>query len=739
MSQKGQFTITGFTEVKSLTGDVGGPVGATLSNIDVVGGTNIQTSGNPGTSTLTVSLIGTNDHAVQIGNLAGGLTSAALGLSGQFFAGTTGADPGWIGPLINGQLFIGSTGALPVAANITAGANIGVANGAGTITLKVSGTTNHAVQVGNGTGDLTSLAVGGLNEILIGNAGADASWSATPTVTTMNATTFSTIVAAAHLTMAGTTITAVGTDVNIPINITTQGNSNVIIGPNSLTLTTPLTVANGGTGANTLLIHGLLVGNTVGALNAVAVGATGTILTGATAADPVWSAALTNGQLLIGNTGNAPTAAAITAGANIGVANAAGSITLKVAGTTQYAVQVGNGTGDLTSLAVGATGEVLVGATGANAAWSATPTVTTLTATTLRTGDPAVAASCLSIAGTTITGTGTGADVGLTVTPKGTGALTLTTGDVVVTSGAIKLPTTSATVGQIQINAVKWLHAYGTSNTFVGQGAGNVTLTTANASSNTGIGYLALSALAGTNANEGSRNVGIGSSALAGVTEGSFNAGVGHNAGSSITTGTYNCMLGYNAATGSFTTGSYNVVIGASTAGAYTGAESSNIIIGYNITGTNGISNRLRIGKSNTNAAGGLTTAFIFGIRGVTTAQADAVAVLIDSDSQLGTVSSSIKVKQDVDDMGAASSPVMKLRPVTFRYKQHKDRVIKSYGLIAEEVAEVFPDIVVLDEEGNPETIQYHILPSILLNEIQKQQKIILELTARIEALEKRS
>jgi hypothetical protein len=118
------------------------------------------------------------------------------------------------------------------------------------------------------------------------------------------------------------------------------------------------------------------------------------------------------------------------------------------------------------------------------------------------------------------------------------------------------------------------------------------------------------------------------------------------------------------------------------------------------------------------------TRAFIAGIRGATTGNADAVAVLIDSAGQLGTISSSIRVKHDVEDMGNASDSLLDLRPVTFIYNGDASETIQ-YGLIAEEVAKVFPSIVVSDEDGQPETVQYHVLSILLLNELKKQQAMI--------------
>lgn len=99
---------------------------------------------------------------------------------------------------------------------------------------------------------------------------------------------------------------------------------------------------------------------------------------------------------------------------------------------------------------------------------------------------------------------------------------------------------------------------------------------------------------------------------------------------------------------------------------------------------------------------------FIAGIRGATTVNNDAVEVCIDSASQLGTTSSSLRVKQDVEDVRAASERILALRPVKFRYKQQAvlGDTTPQFVLIAEEVAQVFPELVVYDREGKPESVK---------------------------------
>jgi hypothetical protein len=97
--------------------------------------------------------------------------------------------------------------------------------------------------------------------------------------------------------------------------------------------------------------------------------------------------------------------------------------------------------------------------------------------------------------------------------------------------------------------------------------------------------------------------------------------------------------------------------------------------------------------------------------------------VVIDSNGQLGTISSSRRYKEDISDMGSASDRLLQLQPVTFRYKDAYTNGEQplDYGLIAEEVAEVFPELVVFNKDDQPETVKYRLLSSLLLNELQKQ------------------
>jgi hypothetical protein len=112
--------------------------------------------------------------------------------------------------------------------------------------------------------------------------------------------------------------------------------------------------------------------------------------------------------------------------------------------------------------------------------------------------------------------------------------------------------------------------------------------------------------------------------------------------------------------------------------------------------------------------------------------------VVIDSAGQLGTVSSSRRFKEDIQAMGDVSNGLMHLRPVTFRYQKPFADGSKpiQYGLIAEEVAEVYPDLVAHSADGQIETVKYQVLDSMLLNELQRVSKENQALQKHISRLE---
>jgi hypothetical protein len=197
----------------------------------------------------------------------------------------------------------------------------------------------------------------------------------------------------------------------------------------------------------------------------------------------------------------------------------------------------------------------------------------------------------------------------------------------------------------------------------------------------------------------GDSNTAVGSSALFYNVSGWFNTALGAGALSSNTTGSFNVAVGTSA--GSSSQGSWNIAI-------------ANI-------GSQNDSNTIRVGDNVMH-----TRTFVAGIRAATTVKNDAINVVIDSDGQLGTISSSRKTKVDIADMNDASAALMQLRPVTFHYKADRGpggpRL--QYGLVAEEVAEVYPGMVAT-KDGKPETVMYQYLAPMLLNEFQKQQRTI--------------
>ncbi len=234
----------------------------------------------------------------------------------------------------------------------------------------------------------------------------------------------------------------------------------------------------------------------------------------------------------------------------------------------------------------------------------------------------------------------------------------------------------------------------------------------------------------------GYNNTAIGYAALYSNTKGYYNTAVGTVAYANQSSGSNNTAVGYNAGPAyHYINGDGTIMIG-SKAGSQVTSGSSNIIIG-NI-GENTDMFTLRIGT-----LGSQQRAFIAGIRGATVTGGQ--AVVVDANGQLGVISSSRRYKQDIQPMGEASSPLMQLRPVTFHYKKAEADGSKpmQYGLIAEEVEQVMPGLVVYNKDGSPESVAYHLLPSLLLNEYQKQgreltaaKNELAQTTARLEAMD---
>jgi hypothetical protein len=236
----------------------------------------------------------------------------------------------------------------------------------------------------------------------------------------------------------------------------------------------------------------------------------------------------------------------------------------------------------------------------------------------------------------------------------------------------------------------------GSKNTALGRGA-LYNNTTANG--NTAIGYLSLN-----NNTTGPFNTANGNHSLYKNTIGVGNTAIGQSALFNNTTGFDNIAVGFNA-------------------GANLTAGGLNIYIGNPGVASEG--NTIRIGTSGKQT----TFTYIAGISGA--AVAGGVGVLIDTDGHLGTAVSSERFKENVKPMDKASEAVLALKPVTFRYKHDLDPAgIPQFGLVAEDVEKVNPDLVARDEQGKPYTVRYEAVNAMLLNEFLKEHR-------KVEALEK--
>src|SRR5438552_15306511 len=171
------------------------------------------------------------------------------------------------------------------------------------------------------------------------------------------------------------------------------------------------------------------------------------------------------------------------------------------------------------------------------------------------------------------------------------------------------------------------------------------------------------------------------------------------------------------------TTGSFNIALG-DNAGFSLTAGDHNIDIGNK--GVTGEAMTIRIGRVGTQ-----TATFIAGISGVTVA--GGVGVIIDTNGHLGTVVSSERFKDAIQPMDRASEAILALKPVTFRYKKELDPDgIPQFGLVAEDVEKVNPDLVARDDQGKPYTVRYEAVNAMLLNEFLKEHRKVQELEATV-------
>jgi hypothetical protein len=306
-----------------------------------------------------------------------------------------------------------------------------------------------------------------------------------------------------------------------------------------------------------------------------------------------------------------------------------------------------------------------------------------------------------------------------------------TTGQFNTAVGSNALPHNTTSSNNTAVGAGALFDSTGTRNTAVGRRALGASTT---GNDNTAVGG---SALAGnTTGNQSTavgvesllssqtgRNTAVGTSALRAVVTGGFNVAVGAEA-LGMAQGSSNVSAG-DSSLQSLTTGNGNTAVG-DFAGALLTTGSNNLYLAD--PGVSSENNTTRIGSAQTRA-------FIAGVRGITTGANNAITVMIDANGQLGTASSSRRTKTDIDDLGAGVAfKLQSLRPVQFRYKQPfaGEGQPLQYGLIAEEVEAVMPELVAYNAQGEVETVKYHVLPSLLLAEVQRLERDRHELTRQV-------
>jgi hypothetical protein len=236
---------------------------------------------------------------------------------------------------------------------------------------------------------------------------------------------------------------------------------------------------------------------------------------------------------------------------------------------------------------------------------------------------------------------------------------------------------------------------------------------------NTAIGFNALFLN-----NTGFNNTAVGSHALESNTSGSANTSAGVAALKNNTTGTVNTAIGV-AALDRNTTGSNNIAVGSGAGGSLNTGD-NNIDIGH--PGADQEANTIRIGMQ-----GIQTATFIAGVSG---GAVIGQAVKVNDTGQIGTAPSSVRFKQNIKPMDKASEAIHALKPVTFIYKKEIDSEgSPQFGLVAEDVEKVNPDLVTRDKQGKPYTVRYEAVNAMLLNEFLKEHHMVGELKKEIAAL----
>jgi hypothetical protein len=324
----------------------------------------------------------------------------------------------------------------------------------------------------------------------------------------------------------------------------------------------------------------------------------------------------------------------------------------------------------------------------------------------------------------------------------GSGSITVTgnpgTSTLTISSSAVSgIATINGDTGSVTGSTIKIAcNPTGNGGTakFTGSGT-TLTFTATDSNNNTGFGLSSL-----TNGVPGTFNSAFGGGALSACSTATNSTAIGFVSLNSSHSDNDNTAIGFgslidlnggnqNNALGSrslqlLQTGSNNIGIGYEAGNNYSGSESSNIAIGS--IGVTSESNVIRIGTQGA-GAGQQNTCYVAGITGATVTGA---TVLCSTSGQLGTISSSVRFKDDIKSITSTDN-LLQLNPVSFTYNSEKEKVT-HYGLIAEEVEKVFPELVVHGLDGLPESVKYHEMPALLLAEIQKLRQEVNELKQRL-------
>ncbi len=285
-------------------------------------------------------------------------------------------------------------------------------------------------------------------------------------------------------------------------------------------------------------------------------------------------------------------------------------------------------------------------------------------------------------------------------------------------NGSLNFPAAGdATQSVIYRDGTSLFSCVGTNNNFFGDDSGNFTLT---GTDNVGFGPSVCQSLT-----TGQQNVACGPSALANSTTSNDSTAIGYNALTSQTTGFLNTAVGVSSLA-LLLTGTNNVALGGNSGGDYTGAETGNLLLAN--PGTVGESNTIHIGSALHQSA------YLGGTFGETSAGAS--TMVINVGGLMGTVVSTKKRKREIDDIPDDDlERFYKLIPKKFKMNNDVTNE-QHWGLIAEDVDEIIPELVIYNDKKEPITVQYQKLDGLFLRAILSQKNEIEALKSVVQSLQ---